>query len=109
MDKTQRPVIAGVLCIISGAIWIIGVVLFALVVVGLMVGFGTTAGFALVRIWIFTIVLIFFGIMDIVAGVLSLRRKKWLIALIGSIFAIPVGLGIAAVILIALSKKEWGN
>ena len=49
------------------------------------------------------------GILAIVGGVYALRRKIWGLALAGSIAAIfgSFPLGIAAVVLTALSKKEF--
>ena len=107
MNKTWKTTVAGVLDIISGVLWIIGSVLFVLVLTGFSVGFGTPAGFTLVRLWFVVGALIIVGIMDIAGGILSLRRKKWIFALIGSTCAIPAGLGIITTLLIPRSRREF--
>jgi ABC-type lipoprotein release transport system permease subunit len=45
--------------------------------------------------------------MDIAGGICSIRRRRWFLAMVGSITAIPVGLGVAALILTMLSKNEF--
>jgi hypothetical protein len=52
-------------------------------------------------------VLVIPGVLYIIAGVLSLKRRGWILALIGSICTIPLGLGIIAVVLLALSKNDF--
>jgi hypothetical protein len=47
------------------------------------------------------------GILAIIGGIFSLKRRSWLLALIGSIGMIPVGFGIASVILLVRSKNEF--
>jgi hypothetical protein len=50
------------------------------------------------------------SVLAIVGGVLAIKRKNWLLALTGtaaSIICLPMILGVAATILVALSKKEF--
>jgi hypothetical protein len=50
------------------------------------------------------------GALAVVGGIYALRRKRWLVALVCLIPAVPFwGLTIPAIILIALSKEEFGR
>ena len=104
MEKTWKPVAAGILAIIAGALQVI---FGAICVAGIgfwggMVGMG----------WLSVICapLIVFGIIAIVGGIYALKRRIWGLALAGSIFAL-IGpwfiLGILAIIFVALGKGEF--
>ena len=107
MMKTVKPVVAGWLDIVAGIAWLLAAGFAALVAVGLSVGFGAPQGINLLRFWAVLIALAVVGFMDIAGGICGVRRRRWFLALIGSITAVPVGLGIAALVLIALSKNEF--
>jgi hypothetical protein len=47
------------------------------------------------------------GVLALVGGIYARTRKKWYLALVSSICAIPAVLGIGSIILIALSKREF--
>ena len=102
-ERTWRPTTAGILSIVAGAIGlIIGIIVVAI---------GETVG-ALAGIFgfgIFGVPVIVFGIIAIVGGVYSLRRRIWGLALAGSIFALicVFFLGIPAIIFVAQAKKEF--
>jgi len=71
MERTWKPKAAGILCITVGAIWVVsGVVLSA---ISGAPSFGT---------------FLIPGIMPIVGGVYALRRRRWGLALAGSIFTL---------------------
>jgi hypothetical protein len=108
MNKTWKPVTAGILDIIAGA-------------AGLILGFGFMIGVALVGfvtqlpMWLNTLIplvsipLIILGLIDIAGGICALVRKVWGLALVGSITTLitsPV-IGIIALVLTAISKKEF--
>jgi hypothetical protein len=108
MNKTWKPVTAGILDIIAGA-------------AGLILGFGFMIGGALVGfvtqlpMWLNTLIplvsipLIILGLIDIAGGICALVRKVWGLALVGSITTLitsPV-IGIIALVLTAISKKEF--
>ena len=107
MEKTWKPVTAGILNIIAGVIGAIG---------GLVVGVigGTAAGLAdlpgmggiFAAIAIPSIIL---GVVAIVGGVYALKRKLWGLALAGSICSLICVwfLGIPAIIFIIMGKKEF--
>ena len=107
MGKTAKPIIAGWLDILAGILWMLAGGFAVLVAIGFSVGFGAPHGVHLVRSWTVLATLAAIGFMDIVGGICALRRRRWFLALVGSITAIPVGLGIAALILTVLSKNEF--
>ena len=98
---------AGILDIIFGFLWILGVVLLVLILLGFSEVLTPPTGITLVKLKLMIVALVLVGLVDIMGGIVSLRRKKWLLALIGSLCAVPVGLGIAATALILLSKGEF--
>jgi amino acid transporter len=82
MERTWKPIVAGILCIIDGLICVIPCILvaFFFLLYGGVVGVGwlTLAGALLVIV----------GIMPIVGGIYALRRRRWGLALAGSIFTL---------------------
>jgi len=105
--RTSKPVVAGWLNIAAGVFWLMAVGVLTLVILGFSVGFGMPRGAALVRLWAMLLALSLPGILAIAGGISSLKRHRWLLALIGSIGVIPSGAGIASVILLVKSKNEF--
>ena len=117
MQKTWMPTTAGILDIISGS--------FGALSAAVLLVLGTAGSISLafydMRIprlepaailalfLTLAIPLIIVGILAIVGGIYALRRKNWGLALAGSIAAFFPSwlLGIAAIILTALSKDEF--
>ena len=108
MKKTWMPVVAGSLSIAAAGanlLAIMGLAIFgALAIVPQSMGVNASIIFYLVMIPLAAI-----AVLALVGGIYALQRKKWGIALTGAIAAfLPFSLlGIAAVILIALSKDEF--
>ena len=118
MERTWKPTTAGVLNIISGAFGIaIGIFLILLpfgfsglimrsVDIEMIIGaFGVTAD-------ILTIAgtgTLVFGIVVLAGGIYALKRRRWGLALAGSILALGPGniLGLLAIIFVSLGKKEF--
>jgi hypothetical protein len=105
--RTNKPIIAGWLDIAAGIIWLLLVAFIILLAIGFAVGFGNYNEFSQARIW-----LVFFGfalpgILAIVGGVFSLKRRIWILALIGSVCAMPLALGIISIVLLVLSRNEF--
>jgi len=110
MNKTWKPVTAGILDIIAGAA---GLILgFGFMIGGAMVGFVTQ-----LPMWLNTLIplvsipLIILGLIDIAGGICALMRRVWGLALAGSITTLitsPV-IGIIALVLTAISKKEFAQ
>ena len=116
--KTWKTKAAGVLAIVSGVLavsqWVTVAVLEVLALGWLPMG--TLAGLGAVVAAAFTIA-IATGILAIVGGVFALKRRRWRLALAGSICAIfsvvflpillNVPLAIAAIVLIVLGRGEF--
>jgi len=102
-SQTGMPIAAGILSIIAG---VLGLIL-GLIVAAVLEAIGWFVGF--VGLGIVIVPLIIFPVIAIVGGVFALRRRIWGLALAGSIFAFICVwfLGLPAIILIALSKKEF--
>jgi len=87
MERTWKPTAAGILCVIAGAI---GVPISILVSVAILVVSGEPGGTelpiaAIVGCWILGATVV---IMPIVGGRYALRRRRWGLALAGSICAL---------------------
>ena len=122
MEKTWKPVVAGILDIVSGAVGFIAVA-------GLIIAIGITGGFYITDIpgteYIpkfvpslltgIAVPLAILSILSLVGGIYAVQRKIWGLALAGSISAIFASIpllgglpvGITATILTALSKNEF--
>ena len=122
INKTWKPIVAGILSIISGALRILGAIALLIgimffIPVAVSVGPGPIPdmpnwmipGVLSTILIIGLIVLLIVGILPIIGGIYALQRKKWGLALAGSIVAI-IGssiMGILATIFVALSKDEF--
>ena len=119
MQKTWKPMVAGILIIIAGAFNLLGFlgVIIAIIAVGsgpFIWGFfpelgPLTVGFVQTILAIVAVFLVVTGILPLLGGIYALQRKKWGLALAGSIVAIPGStlFGIASTVLIALSRDEF--
>jgi len=113
MKNTWMPTAAGVLSIISGVFRLMGLIGFIVYASGGMFTFtGWTFWFPLnaaLILWIITIPVAISGVLAIVGGIYALQRRKWGLALAGSIAAFfPFGLlGLISVILTALSRDQF--
>jgi hypothetical protein len=114
MDKTWMPTTGGILNIICGAIEIIG----GLVMIIMGAVSGPLCQMAQANIppgvitAVFVVVGVFaliFGVVALLGGIYALRRKLWGLALAGSILSVFIiwFLGVASIVFIALSKKEF--
>lgn len=115
MEKTGKPTVAGIFNIITGVIGILWAI-------GLFIGYGVVSDawcvptgyipdFVAGIILAMAIPILILAILALLGGIYSLLRKLWGLALAGSIAAILLFflLGVPAVILIALSKNEFGK
>jgi len=109
-QKTARPVIAGVLSIIAGAMCLVAVLVFFVIA-----GISTVLGgpFVLMPVLFVLIGLpaVALGVISIIGGVYATQRKRWGWALAGSITALVIStvLGIVAVILVAIAREEFAG
>jgi hypothetical protein len=120
MEKTWKPVTAGILNIISGTISVFGVigVIIAIAVTSCGTGImqfipprdlpfvGPLISTVLIIVLVFTLIE---AVFPILGGVFALQRKKWGWALAGSILAIlgAFPLGIASTIFVSLARDEF--
>jgi hypothetical protein len=124
IEKDQQPsygwmpLTAGILSIFSGIVGIIATAFVITVSVAfgaeiaeeVMSSFGVwNAGIPLTVIWMVAIPMLVISLIAIIGGSFAINKKNWVLALTGAIFAvIPTQvIGIIAIILIVISKKEF--
>jgi hypothetical protein len=112
MEKklTAMPTVAGILLLVSAGVKLLGAI--GVLAAGLFVAVPSSfAGFPVGWLLVLVFVLLSIAAIAVViaGGVSSLQRKRWGLALAGSIVAIlPFSLlGIAATVLVALSRNEF--
>ena len=105
MFRVWKPVAAGILSIIAGIIGIGGGV-----IVSLMGEFVSESG-GIMGFEPYGVPTIILGVVAFVGGIFALRRRVWLMAVIGAIFAIPCMpvLGILAIIFIVFTDQEFAS
>jgi len=107
MQKTWMSLTAGILEILRGAYLLLAVfVLFGFALAAPSAGWGQSTGLA----FMLTVPIVaILAALCIVGGIYALKRKKWGLALAGSIAAIlPLSiLGIASLVLVIISRKEF--
>jgi hypothetical protein len=119
MERTWMSVTAGILSIVAGGLSLLGSLL-----VGLGVGLFFSSGYwyefdtrgapSLAAVWVAAFLPYFIiSAVAIAGGVFALRRRLWGLALAGAICAFLTGwawaLGIAAIVVVALSKREFDH
>ncbi len=122
MKQTWKPTVAGILCIISGAVGFTAffVLVLALFILGRPLSFipgipEMVPVLATNLLLFLAIIAIATGALSMVGGIYAAQRKKWGLVLTGSIAAVlaaipffgPLPVGIAAILLVALSKDEF--
>jgi hypothetical protein len=114
--RTSKLTAIGILNIIAGAFNVLTGLVVVLVggaigVAGSVFGAGVAGG-VVATIGLFLMIP---GIVTVISGVYTLRKKYWGLALAGSILAFlagwvwvfPAFMGIASIVLVAISKKEF--
>ena len=120
VKKTWMPTVAGILDIISG---VCGLLVTIFLILGISIlsgvvgifGIGIIPSFVAGLLWVITIPLAIVSILALLGGIYALQRRKWGWVLAGSIAAVfastpilrALPIGIAAIILAAISKKEF--
>ena len=111
MVKTKRPIIGGILTILSGLLGTVGIISYSIGLgdPGSGIGKGDMPPFVPSIIFGMSIPAIVIAILAVIGGVFALMRKRWRWSLAGSIAAALslIILGIPAVVMIALSKDEF--
>ncbi len=117
MEKTWKPVTAGVLSIVAGSLTV-GVAIALLLFGGVLFGVLGAAGLPNVALLIpfpvlgiIAVPLLILGTMAIIGGAYALKRKMWPLALTGAICALfppQIGiLGVLSVVFVVLGKDEF--
>jgi hypothetical protein len=119
IEKTWKPVAGGILNIISGVFSLIGFITVIILIILISISpyiqnsfwdiDPIAAGVAQTVFVIVAIVTLITGVLPLIGGIYSLQRKRWGLALAGSIAAIfgTTILGILSVIFIAMAKSEF--
>jgi len=115
MEKTWKPTVAGILDIIAGILSLFALVLFAIVLLVFVPMGGTAlpvqipAQLLPTIIIALTIPVVLLAILSIVGGSYAIRRRAWGLGLAGSIAAFFCAwpLGIVAIVLIVISRREF--
>jgi uncharacterized BrkB/YihY/UPF0761 family membrane protein len=108
-QKTAKPIVAGVFNILIGSFCMLGVLGLG-IAAAVVVPVTNEVPFSLpVLLIIIAMPLAILGILAIIGGVFELQRKMWGWALAGSIAAAcaSTALGIAAIVLTAVSRDEF--
>lgn len=113
MKKTCKPTVAGILSIIAGVFTLIGFI-------ALIIGGFATSSHAFFKGLVpdvnvaaicfgLSVLFLIIGVLAILGGVYALQRKRWGLALAGSILVIFTSfyLGVPATIFAAISKDEF--
>ena len=113
MNKAWMPTVAGILAITSGCLKLLGVFGLMIAIIAVAADPYRHAGGVdpLVILLAIAIPLAVVGILSTVGGIYALLRRNWGLALAGSIAAVlPFSLlGVAALILTALCRDEFGR
>jgi hypothetical protein len=104
MANKSKSVWAGWLDISAGIIGLLGDAFLFLIIIGLSVGFGAPHIFNILLILAIPALA---SILAILGGACSLKRTNWVLAIIGSICAVPLGLGIITTALVIQSRNEF--
>jgi len=102
ITRTTTPVIGGVLSIVAAGISLLLVVINSIL---------SPSNWFLVLggLWI---EILLASILGLIGGILAIKRRQWVLSLIGvvaSIFTFAGLLGVIATVLVAISKKEFNN
>ena len=107
IHKSAKLVAAGILNIVAGGCHILGAI-------GLGIGgviFGSISGFFIPAFLVSFLALpmLIVGVLSIIGGIFAIQRQRWGWALAGSIATLVTSslLGLAAIILLAISKDEF--
>jgi hypothetical protein len=108
VHRTWKPMVAGILSIIVGSLDLLGV--FGVIIAAIAIN--TTSywrGLIESEVYPLTIGFVVGGLLSLLGGISAIQRKRWGLALAGSIAAIFSSsiLGILSLIFTAMSKDEF--
>jgi hypothetical protein len=103
--------VAGILDIVIGAFALLSVLglIIAILVIGSDIVAGAVPGFVTAILWSIAIPFLVIGILALIGGFFALQRKRWGLALAGSIAATVFWffVGIPAIVFTAQSRNEF--
>jgi len=131
--QTAVPIVAGVLLLVSGLIWVVEAIMIILAVnsatsamnwgmswipldlQSMFEMMGPIVGFVVTIIMAFAVIGIIFAVIGIIGGIFATQRKHAGLAIIGSVFCLfaigPFGiasiLALVALIMLAISHEEF--
>jgi hypothetical protein len=113
--RTSTPVIGGILSIVSAGITLLFVFIPFLLLLAHPVFNAKIVGNVPTSTYFLAfgglrVALLISSTLAVIGGILAIKRKEWLLSLVGviaSIFSVAGLLGIVATILVAVSKKEF--
>lgn len=119
--KTWKPTVSGILSIINGSFCLLGVLGIIIAIIALSASYywedfitpeiyPVTIEFLILILVIVLICLLIIGVLALLGGIFALQRKRWGLALAGSIagiFCNSAILGILSLIFLAMSKDEF--
>ena len=102
--KTAKPVIGGVLILLSGISTLFGGIWIAAI--------GTTIAWipffpASTMFLACGVIFIILGLISVIGGIFAIKREKFGLAIISGILTIYTGIGLIGLILVAISKDEF--
>ena len=117
MNKTWKPTVAGILNVITGSLMLIGSILLIIGYLFFTSGITVIPGIeAYSAAWVAPTVIIILavytfviGVLSLIGGIYALQRRKWGLALTGSIAAVFGSqlFGILATIFTSMSRDEF--
>ena len=118
--KTWKPLVAGILNIIVGSFKLVGVLGVVVAIIAINTTsywwdpiegdlYPLTIGFVTGILIVIAIFLAVTGILSLLGGISGVQRKRWGLAVAGSIASVfgPIILGIPALIFTVISKDEF--
>ncbi len=111
MEKTWKPLVAGTLTVVTEAVALLRVIglVIAIVVIGSDIVGPEVPDFVATILWIIIIPFFIIGVLALIGGIYSLRRKTWGLALAGAIASTVYWffVGIPTIVFLAQSKDEF--
>jgi hypothetical protein len=111
MEKTWKPMVGGILNIVTGAFALLSVIglFIGIVVIGSELVGPEVPDFITIVLWIILIPYFIIGALALIGGIYSLQRKTWGLALAGAVASTVYWffVGIPTIVFIAQSKDEF--
>ena len=111
MEETWKPMVGGILNIVTGAFALLSVIglIIAIVVIGSGLLGPDFPDFVVAVLWVITVPYFIIGVIALIGGIYAIQRKTWGMALAGTVASTVYWffVGIPAIVFIAQSKDEF--